>query len=292
MDHVFIAGCGDIGRRVARLWADRGTRVLALARSEESAARLAAQGVAPVRGDLDRGSTLLSLPTARALVYYFAPPPDEGGTDPRMRAFLSRIPAGQEPERLVYMSSSGVYGNCRGAWVTEETPARPETVRGGRRLDAETVALAWGRERDVPVIVLRVSGIYGPGRLPVDHIRKGLPVIREEEASYTNRIHADDLARVCVSAALRGRPGGIYNVSDGRPGTVTEYYNAVADLMGLPRPPAIGLDEARRVLSPIMLSFLRESKRLDNRRMREELGVELVYPTLEGGLRASLRESG
>jgi nucleoside-diphosphate-sugar epimerase len=290
MDHVFIAGCGDIGLRVSRLWAARGMRVVALARSEESAARLAAQGITPVRGDLDRASTLLSLPTARALVYYFAPPPDEGGTDPRMRAFLSRIPAGREPERLVYMSSSGVYGNCRGAWVTEDTPARPETARGGRRLDAETVALAWGRERDVPVIVLRVSGIYGPGRLPVDNIRKGLPVIREEEASYTNRIHADDLAQVCVAAALRGRPGGIYNVSDGRPGTVTEYYYAVADRMGLPRPPAVGLDEARRAVSPVMLSFLRESKRLDNRRMREELGVALRYPTLEEGLEASLRE--
>jgi nucleoside-diphosphate-sugar epimerase len=292
MARVFIVGCGDIGRRVARLWAARGAGVAALARSEAAASALSALGIAPFPGDLDDPSSLSGLPVAGSLVYYLAPPPDEGGTDPRVRAFLARVPAGALPARLVYMSSSAVYGDCRGAWVTEETPARPESARGGRRLDAENVSLSWGRERGVPVIVLRVAGIYGPGRLPVESLRRGTPVIDERESPWTNRIHADDLARVCVAAGSKGRPGTVYNVSDGNPGTVTGYYNAVADLLGLPRPPAVGMEEARRFLSPAMLSFLRESKRLDVRRMRAELAPDLLYPDLSAGLPASLREDG
>lgn len=292
MDHVkvLIVGCGDIGCRVARLWIARGVPVFGLARSPEAAARLSRLGIVPVPGDLDDGGTLRDLPARGALVYHFAPPPGEGTADPRTRALVEAFPRGEEPEKLVYMSTTGVYGDLKGGWATEDTPAMPETDRGRRRLDAEEVVRLWGRERGVPVVVLRVAGIYGPGRLPVEAIRRGTPVLDEAVSPYTNRIHAEDLARVCVAAAERGRAGRIYNVSDGVPGTITGYFLAVADRLGLPRPPTVGLEEARKVLSPALLSYLSESRRIDSRRMREELGVSLLYPSLAAGLAASIED--
>ncbi|MGE5190069.1 MAG: NAD-dependent epimerase/dehydratase family protein, partial [Gemmatimonadota bacterium] len=190
MDRVLIVGCGDIGRRVARLWGARGAAVLGLARSPAAAARLSRLGIAPVAGDLDDRGTLRGLPTRGALVYHFAPPPAEGTTDPRTRALVEAVPGGEEPETLVYMSTTGVYGDLKGGWATEETPPAPETDRGRRRLDAEDVLRAWGRARTVPVVVLRVAGIYGPGRLPVESIRRGTPVLDAAISPYANRIHA------------------------------------------------------------------------------------------------------
>ncbi len=289
---VFIAGCGDVGARVARLWVARGSRVAALARSAESAARLSRLGVEPVRGDLDDPGSLRGIPSRGALLYYLAPPPDAGESDPRARAFLAAIPPGEEPAKAVYMSTTAVYGDNGGAWVTEETPAVPASARGKRRLDAEGAFLAWGRERGAPVVILRASGIYGPGRLPVVAVRSGAPVVREAEAPWTNRIHADDLAAVCVAAAERGRDGAVYNVADGSPGSITQYLNAVADLLGLPRPPEVTMEQARRTLSPGMLSYLSESRRLDVRRMREELGVTPRYPDLAAGLPSCLSKGG
>jgi len=288
VDPVFIVGCGDVGGRVAKLWAARGAGILALARSEASAARLSRLGGNPVRGDLDDPPSLRGMPVRGSLLYYLAPPPDEGATDPRVRAFLSGIPAGGEPAKAVYMSTTAVYGDNRGAWVTEETPPAPGSERGKRRLDAERAFRAWGIDRGVPVVILRVSGIYGPGRLPVEAVRRGAPVVREGEAPWTNRVHADDLAAVCVAAMERGRDGAVYNVSDGTPGSISQYYNAVADLLGVPRPPEVSMEEAGKIMSPGMLSYLSESRRLDVRRMREELGVALRYPDLAAGLPSCL----
>ncbi len=288
MDRVLIVGCGDIGRRAARLWGARGLAVHGLARSPRTAARLEKRGIIPVPGDLDDRGTLAGLPTRGALVAYLAPPPADGEIDARARAFADAVPAGEEPERLVYLSTTAVYGDLKGGWATEETPAAPDTDRGKRRLDAENVLTAWGRERNVAVVVLRVAGIYGPGRLPVEAIRRGTPVLDEKSSPWTNRIHAEDLARVCVAAGERGKGGRIYNVSDGVPGTITEYFYAVADRLGLPRPPAVGLAEARTVLSPGLLSYLSESRRIDSRRMRDELGIALLYPSLSAGLAASI----
>ena len=286
MDRVFIVGCGDIGRRLARLWGEEGVPVSALARSPQSAHRLEALGVVPVTGNLDEPATLVRLPTKGALAYYLAPPPEGGDSDPRVRAFLDRIPPGEEPEKIVYMSTTAVYGDLRGEWATEETSPAPGTARGKRRLDAENAFCAWGRGKNVPVVILRVAGIYGPGRLPVEKVREGAPVLAESESPFSNRIHSEDLARICVAAAKRGRAGAVYNVSDGNPGTMAQYYDAVADLLGVPRPPVVTMDEARRVMGGRMLSYLSESKRVDNRKMREELEVVLRYPTRESGLAA------
>ncbi len=207
-----------------------------------------------------------------------------------MRAFLSRIPSGEDPDKIVYMSTTGVYGDLGGGVATEETPPSPGTSRGKRRLDAESALLAWGRERSVPAVILRVAGIYGPGRLPIEKVRKGTPVPAENDSPFTNRIHSEDLARICVAAGRRGKGGAVYNVSDGHPGTITQYYNAVADLLGVRRPPAVTMAEARKALDKAMLSYLGESKRVDNRKMLQELGVELLYPDLETGLAASRQD--
>jgi nucleoside-diphosphate-sugar epimerase len=285
---IFIIGCGDIGRRTAALWQARGAEVTALARSDASGQQLQQLGIAPVAGDLDQPASLRHLPLTGALLYYFAPPPAQDDTDARMRAMAAAMTDGVRPDRIIYISTTGVYGDNHGAWVTEDTPLQPRAARSKRRVDAESVLRAFGRQQAVPVVILRVPGIYGPGRLPIEAIKTRRPVLDESESGYTNRIHAQDLARVCVIAAERGRADTVYNVSDGHPSSMTAYFNQLADALGAPRPPVVSRAEAQRVLKPGMLSYLDESRRVDNRRMREELGVELLYPTLDAGLRASL----
>jgi nucleoside-diphosphate-sugar epimerase len=285
---VFIIGCGDIGRRVAALERAAGRRVLALARSEAAALKLSQNGIEAVAGDLDRPDSLRGLPAAAAVLYYFAPPPPAGDGDPRLAALLAALPAGALPRRAVYISTSGVYGDCGGAWVNEDWPVNPRSDRAKRRAAAEACLAEWAGARGVDAVVLRVPGIYGPGRLPKERILRGVPVVREEESPWSNRIHADDLAQACFLAARRGRAGGVYNASDGRPSTMADYFHQVADCLRLPRPPAIAMEEARAVLGPGILSFLEESKRLDNGRMLEELGVVLRYPDLASGLPACL----
>lgn len=283
MKPALIIGCGDVGQRVAALLAAAGRRVTGVVRSRESQQRLTQAGIAALMADLDEPSGLRGLPTAAALLYYFAPPPDVGERDTRMEHLLASLDPAAPPSRIVYVSTTGVYGDCGGAWITERQPVNPRTARSRRRLAAESALRAWCEAFGVPVVILRVPAIYGPGRLPVERIRQRLPVVREEESPYTNRIHADDLARVCLAAGERD-VAGIYNVSDGHPTTMTHYFNRVADLLGLPRPPTVSMEEARRSFSPGLLSYLEESRRLDNRKMREELQVELLYPDLESGL--------
>ena len=287
---VIIVGCGDIGRRVAALHRARGDKAGGVVRSAASGAELEAAGIQAIPADLDQPGTFTDLPIASVLLYYFAPPPESGTTDPRLRALLDAIGAPALPRRLVYISTSGVYGDCQGAWVDEETPIHPQTERAKRRADAEAALQAWSQHTGVPIVILRVGGIYGPGRLPVDRIKAGRPVLREEESGFTNRIHSDDLAHVCVAAMERGTPGGRYNVSDGRPGTMTQYFNAVADLLGLPRPPQITRAQAERQMNASLLSFLNESRRMDNRKMLRELDVTLCYPDLASGLAACAPE--
>ena len=285
MDRVFIVGFGDVGRRVAALYRTSSPVVSGLTRHPELAGENQ-EGVHLVLGDLDRPATLTGLPTTGSLVYYFAPPPSKGDTDPRMAAFLEAACSQAPPKRVVYISTSGVYGDCAGAWVDESTEPHPETDRARRRLDAENRLRSWGQQRQIPVVILRVGGIYGPGRLPVKRLSKGLPALRESECGYTSRIHVEDLVRACFAAAERGRPATIYNVSDGHPGTMTGYFKAVAARLGLPAPAELSMVEAEERLSAAMLSYLTESRRLVNRRLLEELGISLRYPSLENGLAA------
>lgn len=285
MKEVLIIGCGDIGVRVALLVQQAGGNVTGLARSESSAGRLRALGIAPVMANLDDADSLNALPTAGKLIFYFAPPPGGGPFDSRMRNFCQAVDTGQVPAKVVYISTSGVYGDCRGERVTEQTPINPQTSRAQRRADAEATLLEWAKRHAVSVAILRVTGIYGPGRLPLARIQQGHPILCEEESPPTNRIHADDLANVCVRAAEKAVDGDIFNVSDGQPGTMTQYFNTVCDLLGLPRLPQIDMQEAQKVMNPMMLSYLTETRRMDNRKMREQLDVTLMYPDLDSGLK-------
>ncbi|MHB8622340.1 MAG: SDR family oxidoreductase [Sulfuricaulis sp.] len=313
---VLIIGCGDIGERVARLERAEGRSVTGLVRSDGSRQRLRAAGILPIVGDLDVPTSVNNLPVKGALVYYFAPPPGAGVTDPRMAAFVSMLDPSRQPERVVLISTTGVYGDCHGEWVSEDRPPNPQADRARRRLAAETSLRSWNATSRVPVVILRVPGIYGPGFLPEERLRSGEPVLREEESPFSNRVHADDLARICVAAARRGHavgfaqaqpdsqvasvsdkvlplePVAVYNVSDGHPTTMTDFLYRVADLLGIPRPPAITREQARSQLGEGMLSYLAESKRIDNRRLREELGVELLYPDLAAGLPSCLDRCG
>jgi nucleoside-diphosphate-sugar epimerase len=281
---VLIVGCGYVGRRVAALHLARGEPVVGIVRSADSAEALADAGIEAVRANLD--AEPLDLPTRGAGVYYFAPPPDTGTTDPRLARFLASLAASDQPRRIVYIGTTGVYGDCGGAWVDESRPPNPSVDRARRRWDAECRLRDWAKATGGGLVILRVAGIYGPGRLPLERLRRGLPMVPEDEAPWTNRIHVDDLANVCVAAMDCAPDGAVYNVSDGSPGNMSDYFNRVADLAGLPRPPVVRLAEAGGRLSEGLLSYLRESRRLDNRKMLAELGVTLRYPTLADGLPA------
>ena len=282
-------GCGDIGRRVARLEQAGGSpRVLGVVRSAQRVAELAAHGIEACALDLD-AQPAPTLPPEADRIYWFAPPPVHGEHDPRLRGALAHL-RHRPPQRLVYISTSAVYGDCGGAWIDEQAPLAPGTDRGRRRLDAERALQEFAALSGCAVVILRVPGIYGPGRLPVERLRRGLPVVRESECPWTNRIHADDLARVAVAAMARAPAGAVYNVSDGHPTTMTDYFMRCARLLGLPEPEQIPLAEAHARLTAAMASFLDESKRLLTARMQRDLGVVLEHPDLAHGLASCVGE--
>ena len=285
---VLIVGCGGIGRRVAaRLPASR-FNVTGIVRSGESVEALAKAGVRAVCIDLDRPDPgmehYLEQDCRDSDIFYFAPPPPAGEKDLRMQAFLGVLSGKTGVRRIVYISTSAVYGDCHGAWITESQPLNPTTPRGQRRQDAEQQLRDWCRTHAVQWVILRVPGIYGPGKLPLARLRKGTPVLREADAPYTNRIHADDLAAICVAAMHSSIANTVYNVSDGHPGNMTDYFFRVADAAGLPRPPEVSREEAQTTLSVGMLSFLQDSRRMDNGKLLHELGIQLQYPNLDAGL--------
>jgi nucleoside-diphosphate-sugar epimerase len=286
---VTVIGCGYTGCRLLKICRDAQREFLGTVRSEQSAAALRAAGATVEILDLDApGGKLPPAWTAHRAVIYMAPPPDAGDTDPRFRGFLARL--GGTPEALVYLSTTAVYGDTGGAAVDETVPPAPVSGRGRRRLDAELAALAWGRQTGVPVRVLRVPGIYGPGRLPVERIRQGAPVVRAEEAAPGNRIHVDDLAAVCLAAADYRGAESIFNVGDGGHASMTEYFRTVARLAGLPEPPELPLAELLERVTPAMRGFLAERRRVDTAQMRTALRFEPRYAELEAGIAASLAE--
>lgn len=281
-DRALIVGCGDIGLRIAERLRLHEVTVIGAVRRPEAAAVLAQRGIEPLLIDLDAPPE--SLPACDA-VYWCAPPPAEGETDSRLRGLLPRLP--QPRLGLLYISTSAVYGDCQGRWIDEAEPLKPGTTRGRRRLDAELALRAWSARFGAKTVVLRVPGIYGPGRLPVERLRRGEPVLREADAPYTNRVHAEDLADACLLALERGEAGATYNVGDGAPTSMSDYLLRCARLLGLPEPARIALAEAPAHFSPMLRSFLEESKRLKVERLRA-LGWTPRYPNLEAGLPSCL----
>jgi len=287
---VLIVGCGDIGRRVAVRLLRQNRMVTGVVRSEAGALAARVTGAHVLRVDLDSDTPPPGWASGYAEVYYFAPPPREGDTDERLRRCLAQFDSGKLPLRIVYISTSAVYGDCSGDWITEAQPVAPTTARGRRRLDAETRLREWTQARGVRLVILRVPGIYGPGRLGTQGLRDAMPVLREEDANPGNRIHVDDLASCCIAALSPDVPDGIYNVGDGDHCSGICVTGEVARQADLPPPPAISLAEAQQTFSPMRLSFLRESRVVDTTKMRRVLGVTPKYADAADGIAASLEE--
>jgi len=283
---LLIAGCGDIGVRVVRLLAGR-WRVLALTHEASRVSELRALGVRPLVGDLDLPETLGRLGALADAVLHLAPPPSTGRTDPRTAHLVRALMRGGRVRRVVYASTSGVYGDVRGARIDETQAVRPQTERAWRRADAESRWRAFGRASGARVTLLRVPGIYALDRAggdPRERVARGTPVLIAADDVYTNHIHADDLARACVAALHRGRPQRVVHASDATELRMGDYYDLVADRFGMARPPRVSKAEAASLLGLASLSFMGESRRLSNRRLRDELRVVLRYPRVEDAL--------
>ena len=288
-ERILIVGCGDVGQRAAAQLR-RHTRVLALTSNPARVAALRAQGLTPLVGNLDAPASLQRLAGVATRVLHLAPPPSEQGRDwshdPRTMALARVLRLRSAAKALVYGSTSGVYGDCQGAKVQETRPVQPHTPRALRRVDAERTVRGVGR-LGVRSSILRIPGIYAADRVggtPKDRLLKRTPVLKASEDVYTNHIHADDLARACVSALWRGRAQRVYNVNDGTALKMGDYFDLAADLMGLPRPPRVSRHSATETLPLMLLSFMSESRRLDNTRMKRELRLRLTYPSVRQGL--------
>lgn len=288
-ERILVVGCGDVGLRVARELRGR-VRLLALTSSPQRVAALRAAGLTPLAGDLDQPRTLARLAGLATRVVHLAPPPSDrqpAWRDPRTSALLRALRLRSPAAALVYASTTGVYGDCGGDKVAESRPIAPRTPRAQRRADAEAAVRHFGRAAGVRTTILRVPGIYAADReggTPRERLLKGTPVLRAEDDVYTSHIHADDLARAVALALWRGRPQRVLNAADDTELRMGDWFDLAADRYGLPRPPRIPMAEAQARLGPVLLSFMGESRRLDNRRLKRELRLRLRYPTVHAGL--------
>ncbi len=273
---LLIVGCGDIGGRILARLAHR-FRVVALTSSPDRVPQLRAAGAVPIVGNLDHRRSLDRLRAFRRRVMHLAPPPQtEGRRDPRTRALLAALR--RRPDRLVYVSTTGVYGDRGGGFVDETTRPAPGNDRAWRRLDAER------QVRRARSCILRAPGIYAHDRLPLARLRSGAPALAPEDDVYSNHIHADDLARLCIAALFRGRPGRVYNAVDRSQLKMGAYFDLVADRYGLPRPPRLPRERLRTAVNPMMYSFMSESRRVRGERIGRELRVRLRWPTVGDAL--------
>jgi nucleoside-diphosphate-sugar epimerase len=276
---VLLIGCGDVALRTARLLHPK-VRLYGLTRRIEDVAKLRAHGIIPIIGDLDRLRSLERLRAAPFAVLHFAPPPSEGRDDSRTQKLIATLARARSiPQRFVYISTSGVYGDCGGAHVAETRPRRAETPRSRRRVAAEDRLRDWAKRYGVALAILRAPGIYAETRLPLDRIRQGTPVLAAEDDVFTNHIHAEDLARATVAALFHAKPNRAYNVTDDAEMQMGGWFDAVADAFQLPRPPRVSWEEAEGRIAPLLLSYMSESRRLSNARMKRELRVRLRYRT-------------
>jgi len=295
-ERVLIVGCGDVGLRAAReLGAAQGrrARVIALTSNPGRADELRGAGLTPLVGNLDEPASLRRLAGLASRVLHLAPPPSQDMSDWRMdtrtRALVRVLAQRTPPLSLVYGSTTGVYGDRGGAWTSESQPVRPHTPRAARRVDAEDRVRWLGRALSVRASILRIPGIYAndrAGGTPRERLLRGTPVLRPEDDVYTNHVHADDLARACALALWRGRAQRVVHAVDDTELRMGDYFDLAADVYGLPRPPRVARDAAQDQLPLMLLSFMGESRRLRNHRLKQELRLRLRYPTVAQGLRA------
>jgi nucleoside-diphosphate-sugar epimerase len=286
---VLIIGCGDVGLRVARLLPAR-VKVMALTSSRVRVSEFRERNITPLLGNLDSSASIKRLAGLATHVVHLAPPPNDdphAKADPRTQALLRALRLRNAPQAIVYGSTSGVYGDCQGALIDETRQVMPDTSRARRRVDAEAQLRWFGRSAGVPIHILRIPGIYAPDReggTPRGRLAKGTPVLIASDDVYTNHIHADDLARACLAAMWRGKPQRVTNASDDTDLKMGDYFDLAADLYGLSRPPRISRQEAKTKLPAMQLSFMSESRRLSNQRLKTELRLRLRYPTVNEGL--------
>ena len=279
---LLIIGCGDVGLRLLPLVRDR-FRVLAVTSQSARCSELRAAGAVPIVANLDEPASLARLARLAPAIVHLAPPRLEGFLDSRTRNLTAILP---DRATLVYVSTTGVYGDCGGARIDETRPVNPQNARARRRVDAEQVLRAWARRSASRLSILRVPGIYAEDRLPLDRLRKGTPALATEDDVYTNHIHADDLARIIVAALFRGRSCRVYHAVDDSELKMAEYFDAVAEKFGLSKPPRLPRAQLQTVVSPMLLSFMSESRRLTNHRIKAELGTRLRHATVHNALQA------
>jgi nucleoside-diphosphate-sugar epimerase len=278
---LLIVGCGDVGLRVLRLLGGR-VRVIALTSSVHRVSALRAAGAVPLPGNLDDAATLGRLAALADWVLHLAPPPTQGHSDPRTAALLRALALSTRVRRIVYTSTSGVYGDAGGARFDESRAVQPATPRAQRRVDAEARIRHHGRAFGVNASVLRIPGIYAldrEGGDPRERVVRGAPLLADAEDVYTNHIHADDLARACVAALFRAAPQRVYHASDDSALKMGQHFDTVADAFGLPRAPRLSRQDLRAAVSEMQWSFMSESRRLDNTRLKRELRLRLLYAT-------------
>jgi nucleoside-diphosphate-sugar epimerase len=281
---ILIIGCGDIGLRVAGQLS-RSHRVFALTSSQNRFQELREVGAIPISGNLDHPDSLWRLSGLAQTVIHLAPPQNQGNRDCRTRNLLRILAQGANTvRRMIYISTTGVYGDHRGAKVSEITPVNPQSERAQRRVDAERVLRLWAPAHGVALTILRVPGIYARDRLPLDRLRAKTPALLASEDAYSNHIHSDDLARLVCAAVYRGKPQRIINACDGGETKMGDYFDEVADAFGLARPERLPGAELEKMVSPMLWSFMRESRRVTNTRL-SELKTPLRYPSVADFLR-------
>ncbi len=277
---LLLIGCGDVGMRLLPLV--RGQfRVFAVTSQPARIAELRAAGAVPIVANLDRPDTLQRLQGLASCIVHLAPPQTAGRLDRRTRNLTTILP---RQSRLVYVSTTGVYGDCGGAYFDETRPVAPVNERAMRRTDAEKTLRRWARDADASLAILRVPGIYAADRWPIDRRKQGTPALADADDVYTNHIHADDLAMIIKLALFRALPQRAYHTVDDSDLKMAAYFDLVADAFGLPHPPRLARTELAQQVSPMLLSFMSESRRLLNRRIKHELGVHLAYPTVSHAL--------
>ncbi|WP_342749913.1 SDR family oxidoreductase [Polynucleobacter rarus] len=276
---LLIIGCGDVGQRMLPILV-KSHKVYVLTSQTEKLPLFRQAGAHPLFGNLDDQSTLHRLSQIADTVIHLAPPNPNGTTDLRTKSLIQALSKGRRVKRFIYISTTGVYGDCGGQLISETQAVQPQNLRAVRRVDAERQLRAWAIKLGVSVVILRVPGIYAGNRLPVDRLQKGTPALLESEDVFTNHIHADDLARLTILSMYRASSQRVINACDNSDLKMADYFDLVADKMNLPRPPRVDKETLKTLVSPQLLSFMQESRRISNARL-QEIGFQFLYPTVQ-----------
>jgi len=283
-NNILVFGCGYIGQRVATQLIDQDYSVTGYVQSQNSLAVCQQKNIASEMVDFDIVNPDLSIECSSSSILYLIPPNREGVIDNRIDQFIKAIKM-SSPKKIVLLSTTGVYGDCHGQWVNEETAVNPQVDRAKRRAYVEHIMTGFCNENNIPLVILRVAGIYGEDKLPIKRIASGEPIVRQEDSPYSNRVHAIDLVDICCKALLDNEITGIYNCADGNPTTMYDYFMKVAAAAQLPPPPSISIEQANQQLSKGMLSYMAESRRIDNKKLLNDFSIKLRYPDLMSGLK-------